>query len=52
MKPMPVRVLSAHAIVEREGQHEVYHAMPHRMKDEYGVAEHVPAPRDAARASE
>jgi len=35
---MSFRVLSAHGIVEREGKHEAYQAMLHRLKDEYSVA--------------
>ena len=37
-KQLLMRVLSAHAIVEREGKHEAYHAMMHRLKHEDGVA--------------
>jgi hypothetical protein len=53
-KEMPVRMISAMAIVEREGNHEAYHAMPHRLKGASTASpEHVPAPRgDAARAPE
>ena len=37
-KQMLMRVLSAHAIVEGESKYEAHQAMPHRMKDEDGVA--------------
>jgi hypothetical protein len=48
-----LRVLSADGIVEREGKHEAYHAMLHRLKGECGVAwACARAGRDAARAPE
>jgi hypothetical protein len=37
-KQMPVRVLSAHGIVEHEGKHEAIPPCCHRLKDEYGSA--------------